>query len=156
MRIESNGYTVKDIFGPNGGSIHISANGDMFTMLDSVVTKAERVTLTGKEFDLLLEAMIAAKRKADQLREMLKHDEPATATAPTAPITGYIGKPIDSAVMLDNLAGWIEGAKENHEASEHHDEVQPCWSRFYTSDIRAMIADAERETAERSAHKATA
>ena len=49
--------------------------------------------------------------------------------------------------VLQVLDGWIEGAQEDHEASEHRDENrgEECWRSFAPSDIRNMINDAARE-----------
>lgn len=49
--------------------------------------------------------------------------------------------------VLEVLDGWIQGAKENHEAMEHRNERigEECWHRFAPSDIRNMINDAAQE-----------
>ncbi len=49
--------------------------------------------------------------------------------------------------LLDALDGWIQGARENHEASGHRGEIRggECWREFAPSDIRRMVNDAARE-----------
>lgn len=49
--------------------------------------------------------------------------------------------------MLVNLDGWIDGAKENHEALEHRGENigSECWRSFEAADIRTMVNDVCRE-----------
>ena len=50
--------------------------------------------------------------------------------------------------LLVNLDGWIQGAKENHEALEHQGREsrgEECWRSFAPSDIRNMINDVARE-----------
>lgn len=44
------------------------------------------------------------------------------------------------------LDGWIEGARENHEAMSHRNENtgSECWTQFAPEDIRRMINDACR------------
>lgn len=48
--------------------------------------------------------------------------------------------------VLAVLDGWIEGAKENHEALYHRGELagEECWTRFHPQDIRNMVDDAAR------------
>lgn len=41
----------------------------------------------------------------------------------------------------DVLAAWIETSRENHDASVHSAEVEPCWLNFHASDVRGMISD---------------
>lgn len=50
-------------------------------------------------------------------------------------------------IMSRVLDGWIEGAKENHEASDHRYELRDaeCWAIFAVEDIKRMIEDARRE-----------
>lgn len=50
-------------------------------------------------------------------------------------------------VMLGVLDGWIEGAKENHEANRHRAEPlgAECWTQFDISEIKNMIRDAARQ-----------
>lgn len=50
-------------------------------------------------------------------------------------------------VMLAVLDSWVEGAKANHAALEHHPHPlgMECWTRFHVSDIKNMIDDAARE-----------
>jgi len=49
--------------------------------------------------------------------------------------------------MLSQLDGWIQGARENHEAYSHRGEPRggECWREFAPSDIRRMVNDAARE-----------
>lgn len=148
MRIESNGYTVKDIFGLGDGSIEISADGMKFTFdMETIATTDGE--FARKDFELLLEAMIATKRKADQLREMLKRDEPAGPTYAAATAPARVGKPIDSAVMLEVLVRWVNEAKDNHESHSACTLGSKCWDQFVSADIRYMIEEAARETAGR-------
>lgn len=48
--------------------------------------------------------------------------------------------------VAESLDGWIEVAKENHEASGHSHENtgDECWRRFAPSDVRIMINEAAR------------
>lgn len=49
--------------------------------------------------------------------------------------------------VLQVLDGWVQGAKENHEAMGHRGENtgSECWRTFAPSDIRNMINDAATE-----------
>jgi hypothetical protein len=49
--------------------------------------------------------------------------------------------------MLGMLDGWIEGARENHDAMGHKYENrgEECWTQFHPADIRNMINDVARE-----------
>jgi hypothetical protein len=49
--------------------------------------------------------------------------------------------------MLSVLDGWIEGARENHDALGHRGENrgEECWRSFAPSDIRNMVNDVARE-----------
>jgi len=49
--------------------------------------------------------------------------------------------------LLVNLEGWINGAKENHEAMDHRGESRgsECWRSFAAADFRAMVNDTCRE-----------
>lgn len=50
--------------------------------------------------------------------------------------------------VLVNLDGWIQGAKENHEALEHRGREnlgEECWRSFAPDDIRRMINDVATE-----------
>jgi hypothetical protein len=46
-------------------------------------------------------------------------------------------------VMRNVVAGWVEGAKENHAALGHRGEGtgQECWNQFHPEDIHRMIDD---------------
>lgn len=46
--------------------------------------------------------------------------------------------------VLATLDGWIEGAKENHDARAHRGELDPCWEQFHAVDIRTMVDHAAR------------
>lgn len=45
--------------------------------------------------------------------------------------------------LLTNLDGWIEGARDNHEALGHRGENrgEECWTRWHPSDFRQMVND---------------
>jgi hypothetical protein len=45
------------------------------------------------------------------------------------------------------LDGWVQGARENHDALDHRGEStgSECWTQFHPSDIRRMVNDAARE-----------
>jgi hypothetical protein len=45
--------------------------------------------------------------------------------------------------LLVNLDGWIDGAKENHEALDHRNEGrgEECWTRWHPADFRSMVND---------------
>lgn len=49
--------------------------------------------------------------------------------------------------MVNIVAGWVEGAKENHEACDHRGEPlgDECWRSFAPDNIGRMINDAARE-----------
>lgn len=49
--------------------------------------------------------------------------------------------------MLATLDGWIEGARENHDAMQHRGESTggECWQSFAPEDIRTMVNDAARQ-----------
>lgn len=49
--------------------------------------------------------------------------------------------------LLVNLDGWIQGARENHDALDHRGEPRgdECWTRWAPADIRSMINDVARE-----------
>lgn len=49
--------------------------------------------------------------------------------------------------VLDVVEGWREGARSNHDANGHRNEVPgyDCWEQWHSSDIRTMVADAARE-----------
>lgn len=49
--------------------------------------------------------------------------------------------------VLQALDGWVQGAKENHEAMGHRGENtgSECWRTFAPSDFRNMINDAATE-----------
>lgn len=49
--------------------------------------------------------------------------------------------------MLVNLDGWIQGARENHDALGHRGESvgSECWTQFHPADIRSMVNDVARE-----------
>jgi hypothetical protein len=49
--------------------------------------------------------------------------------------------------MLVNLDGWIQGARENHDALDHRGESvgEECWTRWHPADFRSMINDVARE-----------
>lgn len=51
--------------------------------------------------------------------------------------------------LLVNLDGWIEGARENHDALDHRGEPvgEECWTRWHPADVRSMINDVAREFA---------
>jgi hypothetical protein len=51
------------------------------------------------------------------------------------------------AVMLQNLDGWIQGQRENHEALGHRHENrgEECWRSWAPDDIRRMVNDTARE-----------
>jgi hypothetical protein len=49
--------------------------------------------------------------------------------------------------LLEVLEGYIEGAKENHEAMGHRGENtgSECWTTWHREDIQSMVNDAARE-----------
>lgn len=49
--------------------------------------------------------------------------------------------------LLVGLDGWIEGARENHDALDHRGESvgDECWTRWAPADVRSMINDVARE-----------
>lgn len=49
--------------------------------------------------------------------------------------------------LLVNLDGWIQGARENHDALDHRGEPmgEECWTRWHPADVRSMINDVARE-----------
>lgn len=49
--------------------------------------------------------------------------------------------------VLEALDGWIENARDNHEASGHRGESrgEECWRSFAPDDLRNMINDAARD-----------
>lgn len=51
--------------------------------------------------------------------------------------------------LLVNLDGWIQGARDNHDALDHRGEPRgdECWTRWAPADIRSMINDVAREFA---------
>lgn len=51
--------------------------------------------------------------------------------------------------LLDVLDGWIEGARENNEAMQRHDDPQI----FHAEDIRRMVNDAAREVGTREPYR---
>ena len=59
----------------------------------------------------------------------------------------HYGRSHALATMLGIVSGWVEGARSNHEASDHRGESSgsECWRSFTPQDIRAMINDAARE-----------
>lgn len=82
--------------------------------------------------------IIDAAHDADDARQEKKRiNPPDVVTAKTVALS----------TMLDNLDGWIRGARENHDALEHRDEDigDECWRQYAPEDIRAMINDTARE-----------
>lgn len=76
--------------------------------------------------------------------------EPAAKPVPPRALKGSElsqAKRLALIAMLDTLDGWIEGAKENHDAMGHSHENrgEECWRQYTPSDIRRMVNDAARE-----------
>lgn len=48
--------------------------------------------------------------------------------------------------VLEELAGWIEGAQDNHQATDHRNENtgEECWRLWAPADFRSMVNDAAR------------
>lgn len=47
--------------------------------------------------------------------------------------------------VMTTLNGWIESARDNHDALGHRGEDRECWTQFAPSDFRNMINDTARE-----------
>ncbi len=119
--------------------------------------------------DAILAKMPAAP-VADVKPLTVHHLDGTSTTSPTPPRTGwpherYGPAPVPTeppadplpagaascrrtlGVVLQALDGWIQGAKENHEAMQHRHENtgDECWRTFAPSDIRNMINDAATE-----------
>lgn len=49
--------------------------------------------------------------------------------------------------LLENLDGWIQVARENHDALDHRGENrgEECWTTWHPSDFRAMVDDVARK-----------
>lgn len=72
------------------------------------------------------------------------------APVPAVPIKGSALVKVQRhalGVVLQALDGWVQGAKENHEAMGHRGENtgSECWRTFAPSDIRRIINDAATE-----------
>jgi hypothetical protein len=94
--------------------------------------------------------VMARGRTLDQLLALIRvlfadttEPEAATASRPGA----AVGAKQALRAMLAALDGWIQGSRENHDASDHRGERSgdECWKRFETSDIRHMVNDVARE-----------
>lgn len=78
------------------------------------------------------------------------HARCQTKTRPTRGMTRNdqeTGAYLALVAMLQMLDGWVQGAKENHEAMGHRHENtdEECWRTFAPGDIRNMINDAATE-----------
>jgi hypothetical protein len=49
--------------------------------------------------------------------------------------------------ILEDLDGWIEGARSNHDGMSHRGEPvgSECWTQYHPADIRSMVNDVARE-----------
>lgn len=81
-----------------------------------------------------------------EIRDRLPAPEDAPKRAAAQPLPG-VAKSTALYAMLTVLDSWIDGAKSNHEASDHRGESrgEECWRQFAPEDIRRMVNDAARE-----------
>lgn len=89
------------------------------------------------------EAITWADKHADKDPEVF---EQVPAYKPQ-PDPNRVGKVEALDALADVLAGWVDGAKANHDALGHRGEPagEECWTRFYAGDITNMIDDAARQ-----------
>jgi hypothetical protein len=101
----------------------------------------------------------AARRTREQIVNLLRNivdDTPApiSTSVETEPVKDETpstnrkaGAHAALSSLLGALDGWIEGAKNNHDALNHRSESrgEECWRNFAASDIRNMVNDAARE-----------
>jgi len=89
----------------------------------------------------------AVMRLLTEIRDRLPAPAPVEVEVSTPNGLRRIAQSVALHAMLRNLGGWIEGARENHEAMDHRNEGvgEECWRKFAPSDIRNMINDVARE-----------
>jgi hypothetical protein len=88
---------------------------------------------------------------AATLREYRVQEEPATPAPPPPRMDAH---PNDFSVLMSEvLDRWVEVAKANHVSVGHRPELVgwECWNTFHTKDVLAMVEDAARKLADRSA-----
>ena len=96
--------------------------------------------------ELTIKADLAPESMA-LLREIRDRLPAATPTATPKGSDLAEVKRLVLATMLDTLDGWINGARENHDAGDHSHENRgdECWRQFAPDDIRRMVNDVARE-----------
>ena len=96
---------------------------------------------TKAQMEALLPVIFAEVPEAPEAARMrLERDDTPTTNRKTGAHNAL-------AAVLGALDGWIQGARENHQALSHRAEPvgSECWRQFEPSDIRAMVNDAARE-----------
>lgn len=113
--------------------------------------------VTEKPGDDQAPIVMASGRSREQITAMLRvlfEEADAARVIPTpAPVVTVAADQLSIArrhalgTLRAHLDGWIQGAKENHEALDHRTENkgEECWRHFAPEDIRTMINDACRE-----------
>lgn len=133
--------------------------------------------MNGGQYEGILNLLVEIRDRmpeppAPVAKPLTVHHLDGTSTTSTAPRTGWpherygpalvpagsgrVADPSSSGaascrrtlgLVLLALDGWIQGAKENHEALGHRNENtgEECWRTFAPSDFRSMVNDVARE-----------
>ena len=96
-------------------------------------------------FNLKLDSLMDAAADAEAART-------EKLAPPQSPITDHYEDGVKHGaekalrVLLEEIDGWIEGARENHDALDHRGESagDECWTRWAPADFRSMVNDAAR------------
>jgi len=123
------------------------------------IGKPRETTISRGALDTLIESATGLVHGLSDLEALIKQQaaEPGPARATDPATDDDIDEIVERLVrraqylalckVLDELDGWREGQRSNHDANAHRGEAagEQCWEHWHSSDVRTMVADAASE-----------